>query len=508
MASSSFNSSLASKMSLNLNRVHGASSASATSKSGAALVPRTTLFDHAILPVPSNMPNVNQLCEFVALNNGARAGMAQETSISLTSWHKYAKESFKMDTGYAQLVFDIFFDSMCEGNASDASTVSPAPFALFLYVLAVYKDESLIGGTPRALRADIAYPQLTASDSLSPRSSQQLSPRTVVSGSKASELEKKQISFIQKNVKELLHIVSGSASSTHVHPSQFDAMGAILMAPYGVPQSNLSSLVPFWKGKQELVSVSDLCSWISESLPVQEQPSPARFHSSASSPTKVHGESSVIETAAAERSGGFMLHNISRSTIIRSSQELVPNAPSQEQAWQTSQQKWMKIQNCYDSFIYITAPLHHVVITGCVNCTILIAAANLVTMDNCERSKFIFGCRRLHVANSIDTTLHILTNRQPILLGENHDLIVAPFNALLADCLAMWRFLQIDRSKNRWAEALWISRNASGIVLTGGAIPGFSQMPPQNFFLRHRAVQPAPAFLHRRLAGQPLPSAS
>eukprot|EP00960_Hanusia_phi_P000779 21580-Hanusia_phi.AAC.1 len=399
-------------MSLNLNRVPGASSSGASTKSGATIVPRTTLFDHAILPVPSNMPHVNQLCEFVAVNSGVRAGSGQEASISLAGWHRYAKENFKMDTGYAQLLFDIFFDSMCEGNASDSSTVSPASFALFLYVLAVYKDESLIGGTPRALRADIAYPQLTASDSLSPRSSQQLSPRTVVSGSKASELEKKQISFVQKNAKELLHIVVGSMSTSQLLPSQFDSLGAILMAPYGSLLGNLSALVPHWKGKQELVSISDLAAWIIESLPVQEQPSPARFHSS--SPTKVHGESSVIETAAAERSGGFMLHNISRGTIIRSSQELVPNAPSQEQAWLTLRQKWMKIQNCCDSFIYITAPLHHVVITGCVNCTILIAAANLVTLDNCERSKFILGCRRLHVANSVDSTLHILTNRQPV----------------------------------------------------------------------------------------------
>jgi hypothetical protein len=44
-----------------------------------------------------------------------------------------------------------------------------------------------MGGTPRALRADIAYPNLVMQDQkepLSPRSSQPLSPRTVAAGTK------------------------------------------------------------------------------------------------------------------------------------------------------------------------------------------------------------------------------------------------------------------------------------------------------------------------------------
>jgi hypothetical protein len=47
----------------------------------------------------------------------------------------------------------------------------------------------------------------------------------------------------------------------------------------------------------------------------------------------------------------------------------------------------MRIQQCSDSFIYITAPLARVVISGCSNCSILIAAAALVTVETCERLK-------------------------------------------------------------------------------------------------------------------------
>lgn len=51
---------------------------------------RPTLFEHGLLPIPSSMPSVEQLCELVA-----RGG---EGRISITAWHKIAKESFKMDT--------------------------------------------------------------------------------------------------------------------------------------------------------------------------------------------------------------------------------------------------------------------------------------------------------------------------------------------------------------------------------------------------------------------------
>jgi hypothetical protein len=37
-----------------------------------------------------------------------------------------------------------------------------------------------------------------------------------------------------------------------------------------------------------------------------------------------------------------------------------------------------------------------------------------------------------------------------VFLGENHDMVLAPFNALCSDCLHWWPLLRIDRTKNRW----------------------------------------------------------
>jgi len=341
------------------------------------------------------------------------------------------------------------------------------------------------GGTPRALRADIAFPHVQQ-DSLSPRGGQPVSPRTGHAGSKAGEQERRLTAIVHRHMKELLSIVAGSSTSARISPTQVDALGIVLMAPFSSAGhgKRLSLLLPWWRGSgHEAASVADVAAWLQEALPPPQDP-PHRA-SVAAGKTPGHADSPQSDAGAAERSGGIVLNQVYKTTVLRSAQDLCPNAKSQEEAWAMSEEQWMRIQHCSDCFIYITAPLSRVVISGCSNCTILIAGASLVTIETCERLKVTVGCRRLHVSNSVDSTLYILTNRHPILLGENHDLVLAPFNALMSECLTLWRRLRIDRSRNRWAEPLWVSRSANSVVLSGGGetgVPGQSVMPPQHFF--------------------------
>ena len=346
------------------------------------------------------------------------------------------------------------------------------------------RDEAL-GGTPRARRADIAFPHLQQ-ESLSPRSGQQLSPRTGHAGSKVGEQERRLTAIVHRHMKELLNIVGGSSTAVRISPVQVDALGIVLMAPFFSDGQGrrLSQLLPWWRsGGYEAVAVADVVAWLQEALPLLHEP-PHRSGAAAGK-SSGHADSPQLDATAAERSGGIVLNQVYKTTVIRSAQDLCPSAATQEAALAVTEQQWMRIQQCSDSFIYITAPLSRVVISGCANCTILIAAASLVTIEACQSLKVTVGCRRLHVSNSVDSTLYILTNRHPILLGENHDLILAPFNALMSECLALWRRLRVDRSRNRWAEPLWISRSGNNVVLSGGGetgVPGQSVMPPHNFF--------------------------
>jgi len=341
------------------------------------------------------------------------------------------------------------------------------------------------GGTPRARRADIAFPHLQQ-DSLSPRGGQQLSPRTGHSGSKAGEQERRLTSIVHRHMKELLSIVAGSSTSVRISATQVNALGIVLMAPFSSDGRGrrLSQLLPWWRsGGHEAAAVADVAAWLQEALPAPQEP-PHRSGAAASK-SPGHADSPQLDVSAAERSGGIVLNQVYKTTLIRSALDLCPSAATQDEAMASTEQQWMRIQQCSECFIYITAPLSRVVISGCSNCTILIAAASLVTVEACQSIKLTVGCRRIHVSNSVDSTLYILTNRHPILLGENHDLILAPFNALMSECLALWRRLRVDRSRNRWAEPLWISRSGNNVVLSGGGetgVPGQSVMPPHNFF--------------------------
>lgn len=84
-----------------------------------------------------------QLCDFVGRHGGGGRSAAVSPDggerLTVSAWHKYAKENFKMDTGYVQLVFDIFFDATSDGNMTDDSDIPTAEFAVYLFLLSVFK---------------------------------------------------------------------------------------------------------------------------------------------------------------------------------------------------------------------------------------------------------------------------------------------------------------------------------------------------------------------------------
>jgi len=308
----------------------------------------------------------------------------------------------------------------------------------------------------------------------------------LASGSKGVDLERRQISFVHKHAKELLLICGGAATATRISPRQFDALGVILMAPYPHCSAPPSSLVPWWRsGGRDSVAISDVVAWLLDAMPPLD-PLPASPSSRASPPRTWSHDGMLLDGSQVERNATVVISNLSKVTIMRSAMDLAERAAergvSPEEAGQETASLAVRIQHCSDCYIYITAPVSRVAISGCHHCTVFVAGAALVTMDHCERLQVTAGCKRLRVASCVDSTLQILTNRQPVVIGDNHDLLLAPFNALFCDCLSFWRQLNIDRTKNRWAEPLSVSRTTSSTVLSGGAVPGQSLMAPSNFF--------------------------
>ncbi|KAK3156263.1 hypothetical protein QOZ80_2AG0104930 [Eleusine coracana subsp. coracana] len=89
----------------------------------------------------------------------------------------------------------------------------------------------------------------------------------------------------------------------------------------------------------------------------------------------------------------------------------------------------VKILNCHDSVIYILAPVKYATVYGCSDATVVLGAVGkVVKVEHCERVHIIAAAKRISIANCRECIFYLGVNHQPLVLGDNHKLQVAPFN--------------------------------------------------------------------------------
>ncbi|KAG8094816.1 hypothetical protein GUJ93_ZPchr0012g21077 [Zizania palustris] len=89
----------------------------------------------------------------------------------------------------------------------------------------------------------------------------------------------------------------------------------------------------------------------------------------------------------------------------------------------------IKVLNCHDSVIYILAPVKYATVYGCSDTTIVLGAVGkVVKVEHCERVQIIVAAKRICVANCRECIFYLGVNHQPLIVGDNHKLQVAPFN--------------------------------------------------------------------------------
>ena len=87
------------------------------------------------------------------------------------------------------------------------------------------------------------------------------------------------------------------------------------------------------------------------------------------------------------------------------------------------------ISDCSDCHFYLLQPFEHVTITGCTSCTIVVGAvAGLLFAVDCEKTHITSAARRLLVSNSSDVLSYIFTPSPPLLVGDNRNCQLAPYN--------------------------------------------------------------------------------
>jgi Tubulin binding cofactor C len=88
------------------------------------------------------------------------------------------------------------------------------------------------------------------------------------------------------------------------------------------------------------------------------------------------------------------------------------------------------ITDCNDCHFYLLQPFEHVTVSFTTGCNIVVGAvAGLLYVLDCEKTQLTSAARRLLIANSSDVLSHVFTPSPPLLVGDNRNCQLAPYNS-------------------------------------------------------------------------------
>eukprot|EP00256_Glycine_max_P058918 XP_014627255.1 uncharacterized protein LOC100800780 isoform X2 [Glycine max] len=149
---------------------------------------------------------------------------------------------------------------------------------------------------------------------------------------------------------------------------------------------------------------------------------------------------SVNKVSTSTRSASF-IEGISKSSYVKHASDIKGSS--------------VKVLNCHESAIYILAPLRYATVYGCSDATIVIGAVGkAVRVEHCERVHVIVAAKRICIANCRECVFFLGVNQQPLILGDNHKLQVAPYNTFYSQLEKHMNEVGIVPTVNRWDEPL------------------------------------------------------
>uniref|UniRef100_A0A0E0BGM0 TBCC domain-containing protein 1 n=1 Tax=Oryza glumipatula TaxID=40148 RepID=A0A0E0BGM0_9ORYZ len=84
------------------------------------------------------------------------------------------------------------------------------------------------------------------------------------------------------------------------------------------------------------------------------------------------------------------------------------------------------------------------------SCTRSCMINNVVKVEHCERVHIIAASKRICIANCRECIFYLGVNHQPLVLGDNHNLQVAPFNTCYPQLRDHLMQVGVDPSVNKW----------------------------------------------------------
>ncbi|KAJ7563925.1 hypothetical protein O6H91_03G130600 [Diphasiastrum complanatum] len=115
----------------------------------------------------------------------------------------------------------------------------------------------------------------------------------------------------------------------------------------------------------------------------------------------------------------------------------------------------LKVSNCHDTAIYVLAPFKYASVVGCSDSIIILGpVGKALRVEHCERVQLVVPCARISIANCRECVFYLGVSQQPLILGDNHKLQVAPYNTFYPRLETHLAVAGLNPAVNRWDKIL------------------------------------------------------
>ncbi|KAG6555315.1 hypothetical protein Mapa_003358 [Marchantia paleacea] len=293
-----------------------------------------------------------------------------------------------------------------------------------------------------------------------------------------AEEEAHQLAFVRKHLPSLLALLAESAEDGDqdakvITLEKFQHLALLLRAgDASTDLLPLSQATPFFANSDPdmpaaPVPLTQVLDWMLLHLCAASERTPAKahikdngVHDSDGSEADVPMQDACVSGTASSPSGGATVSNgltqmrrdwrpegvayvdgVTRASVLKTEADLKSGL--------------VKVANCHDSVVYVLGPLKYVSVFGCSDSIVVLGAVGkAVRVELCERVQLIVASARICIANCRECLFNLGVNQRPLVIGDNHNLQVAPYNTFYPKLEADLVQVGVDATVNRWDRLL------------------------------------------------------
>ncbi|CAA3015095.1 TBCC domain-containing 1-like [Olea europaea subsp. europaea] len=425
------------------------------------LHPRREPFEHGLLPIPKLIfPDATQTLSHLKSTLLAADSSNRVNPVTLAGALQISIDHSRLILETLSSVLHDDSDPLVNAKTPqeiDSIGVNVFDLLVYLYIQS-YKRLLPKGHKDSAAVADV-WPSTSAFDgflsALSPLQLVRSNSRRFMP-SQADE-EAHQLSYLQKHLGNIVSLLADCVEgevedSLVVSMDIFEHIGFLLyFGEKGLERSPLSQISPFFANSDPdmpavPVPASQVLDWLLENVATALEHISERISLKENGPSSASDQDVTmadVSTSPAKAltcaRGPSFIEGISKSSYLKQASDLKGSS--------------VKVVNCHESVIYILAPLRYATVYGCSDATIVLGAVGkAVRVEHCERVHLITAAKRICIANCRECVFFLGVNQQPLMVGDNHKLQVAPYNTFYSQLEEHMNQVGIDPSINRWDE--------------------------------------------------------